>query len=77
MTVEKALELISSGAVEFTKNNFSTCHSWHFVYEGVEYRLSEWEGLLVKVGRQGFLNETLDIFYLTPEAEQLYGHLHR
>jgi hypothetical protein len=77
VTVEQALELVSSGAVDAVKNSFQTCHSWHFVYEDVEYRLCEWEKLLVKVETMTLPTKVLDIFYMTPEAKQLYGHLHK
>lgn len=77
MTLEKALELVSENLVEFTKNNFQTCTSWHFEYEGVEYRLCEWAGLLVKVETVRLPRTCLSVFYFTPEAETLYGHLHK
>lgn len=75
MTVEKALELVSEDRVEYTRNSFSTVTSWHFEFEGVEYRLSEWEGDLVQVETVRLPRKTLDVIYLRPEAKVLYGHL--
>lgn len=38
MTVTEALQLITSGSVEFTQNNFMSITSWHFEYQGEMFR---------------------------------------
>jgi hypothetical protein len=75
MNVRKALELITSEQVVAVKNNFTTVTSWHFEYEGVEYRFVEWEGLLYKVESVSLPRVCLDIVWCTEEAKKLYGHL--
>jgi len=70
MTVAKALDLITSNGVKYTKNNFQSVTSWHFDYQGEAYRLCEWEGIGVYVETLSLPRKRLDHILLNE------GHPH-
>lgn len=68
MTVVKALELINVDAIPHTYSNFLTCHAWCFEYEGIKYRLAEWQGVKLFVETVRLPRTTLDEILINKEV---------
>lgn len=66
MTVLEAMQLVTSGAVEFTKGNFREVTHWHFEYKGQKYRLAQWGEIGVFVETATLPRKKLDSILLDP-----------